>query len=110
MKIKNLNKNLISSLLLVVSGITGFYTGIVLFHYEIVVKGVLGLTNYFLIYLLFFPPKDFGHKPTDTLHAGFPKDIKYIVVVFFLSIVVCWSGLYLANAIRYLINMVKLGA
>jgi hypothetical protein len=83
MKTKNLNKNLIITLLLMVSGITGFYIGIVSFHYETVVNGILGVANFFLVYLLFFPPKDFGYRPTDTPNAEFPKDIKYKVVVFF---------------------------
>jgi hypothetical protein len=59
MKTKNLNKNLIYFLLLMVSGITGFYIGIVLSHYEIVVKGVLSVANFFLDLSVVFSTQEF---------------------------------------------------
>jgi len=88
---------------LIIAAIVGAYVGaITVYRYEILVRGILGIATLYLIYLLFVPLKNFVGKLTG-IQVEFPRDIKYIVAGFFLSIIMYWSGQnFLDSAAHYL--------
>ena len=104
MKTKTSLKNKIFFIMLIVAIISGMYIGIAtVYRYEIIVRGILGLATFYLIHLLFVPPKNFVSKPIG-IQVEFPRDLKYIASGFFLSIIMYWSGQHLLDVVLYLMN------
>ena len=101
MKIKTSTNNLIFFVTLIITVAAGVYIGIVtIYRYEIMVKGILGITTLYLIQLLFVPPKNFVSK-LNGIQVEFPRDIKYIVLGFFLSVIMYWSGQSFLDTLVY---------
>ncbi len=75
----------------------GVYIGLTtIWKYELIVRGLLGVSTIYLIRLLFSPPKNFFDKPLDIAIRSF-TGIKYILVDLVLSIVLCWATYYAVN-------------
>jgi hypothetical protein len=91
------------TVLILISTLGGTYIGIVTaYESDIITRGVMGATTLALIYFLFNPPKNFLIYKT----AKLPRDLKFIPISFFLSVMVSWSTVYILDAIYYCINLV----
>ena len=108
MKIKTIpNKNQVISMLLIIGACAiALYIGFETYsRYPNTVQGIHGLATIYLLYLLYFPPKNFVREP-----AGFqlesPRVIKYIVPNFFLYLIGVWSAEYLSDAIRFFLKTI----
>jgi hypothetical protein len=101
MKIKTPLKKTIFFIALIVAVSSGVYIGIAtVYRYEVIVKGILGLANLYLIQLLFVPPKNFVSKSIG-IQVEFPRDFQYIASAFFLSTIMYWSGQNLLDTILF---------
>ena len=105
MKTKTSTNNAIFFTTLIIAVVAGTYIGIItLYRYGIVVRGILGFATLYLIHLLFVPPKNFVSKLIG-IQVEFPRDIKYIISGFFLSVIIYWSGQNLLDTVVYYLRI-----
>jgi hypothetical protein len=103
MKKMILNKDSAVWVFLVVAGLFGVYVGFVTIKkFEMVISGLTGLANLYLIHLLFFPPKNFFKSmPYKILSL---VTAKYIVMCFFICLIMSWSLIYFIDSLLYLLS------
>ena len=105
MKIKPISNDKIFTVLLIGTGFAALYIGFETHsHYPNVVQGIYGLATSYLIYLFYFPPKNFIRNPVG-IELEFPRIIKHILPTFFMYMIIMWSALYIVDAIYYLLRM-----
>ncbi len=106
MKTKPFPKNFVFFIVLTIFVvILGTYIGfITVYRYKTIVRGILGFSTLYLVYLLLAPPKTFQSKLAG-IQIEFPNDIKYAFVPFLLSIIVYWSTQHFLDAVIYYLKM-----
>jgi hypothetical protein len=106
MKIKIIPNNVIYIMLLIGASIVAVYIGFETYsRYPNAVQGIHGLATIYLLYLLYFQPKNFVKNPVG-VQLEFPRVLKYIVPNFFLYLIGVWSAEYLSDAIRFFLKTI----
>ncbi len=99
------NRKKIFLIFLIASSVAGAYiASTTIYQYEIIIKGLLGLATLYLTHSLFFPPKNFVINSVN-MNIEFPKDAKYIIVGFFLTMTTYWSAQHLLDTILYFLML-----
>jgi hypothetical protein len=71
---------------------------------ETVIKGVLSMITLSLMYIVFLSPSSSWVSNRADEKIKFPRDLRYIALYFFLSIVAYWALQYVVEAVLYFIN------
>lgn len=89
--------------LLILAGMLGVYIGFMAIQrFEIIVRGLMGFANIYLIHSLFFPPKDFFKlMPYRILSL---KTAKYMFMCFLICLTVSWSVIHLIDLLYYVVQ------
>jgi hypothetical protein len=95
MRQTSLSKRIILTIHLSVGLLGGFSGYLIIKHFELLARGLLGISTIVLIYLLFFPPKN--------IIQGFPDkiDLMDIVINFCLLKISSWAIYSIILMIRY---------
>lgn len=86
--------------LVIASAILGVYIASKTYHYEVLVRGILGLVVIYHIYRTFWSSR------SDEVPFLFAKNIKYVFYTFFYSIVFYWSIQQVIEMILFLIRLI----
>lgn len=105
MKANNHRSNkIIYVLLAVVALFIARYIAPRVYNYETITKGILGISNLCLIYILFFSQgSPFANIDFDK-YLSFPENIKSISITLLLYLIIYWSSRYVINIILEFIN------
>ena len=91
MKTKAISSEKIYIIMLITIGVAALYIGIETYsHYPNVIQGIQGVATLCLVYLFYFPSKNYVRKPIGD-QLKFPRVIKYILPDFLLYIIIVWS-------------------
>ncbi len=106
MKIKAISNDVIDTTLVIGTCVIALYIGFETYsRYPIAIQGIQALATIYLLYLLYFPPKNFVRNPVG-LQLKFPRVIKHIIPHFLLCLIGVWSAEYLADAISFFLRTV----
>ena len=102
-------KNQTFLILFVVSCIVGGYVA----HktadqYAIVVRGILGVTVIFFMWLEFFSTKEWAIE-TKEIQLEIPNDLRYFLYGFIFSAIGFWAGIQILNLVWYLLRLASNG-
>ena len=89
--------------LMIVVGLLAVRIASAIYHYEVVVKGVLG---FFVIYLMFRAFWSSNIEELDPERFTFSEKIRYFVFIFVYSIVTYWALIQLFEMIVFLIKLI----
>jgi Ca2+/Na+ antiporter len=70
-------------------------------RYESLVNGVLGSAVLYSLYIIFLSPRRIIKEPVE-VRLEFPKDLRLLVLGFFLAIVAFWAGIRIIDLAWYL--------
>ena len=74
---------------------------------EPVIKGILGATTIFLLYILFVvPDKPIGVSELDNLEIDYQLILRHCILFFIVFIIFNWSIHYVIDAVRFIIATV----
>lgn len=109
MKTTNMNKNILVYILLVLIVIfIGSKIGAIAYSQETVIKGILGATNIYFIYILFVSQRS-NVGVILNRQIKFPESIKYVLLTLVLYLVMYWSVRYAITAVLFLVNSLNVG-
>src|SRR5258706_5579607 len=89
--------------LVIVIVVLGVNVGFVIEHYDVIVRGTLGLTVMYLASQNAFLKKN---KDAFDIFLGFPKNIKYIVFLFVYTLVGCWAIIQVFEMVLFLVKLI----
>ncbi len=72
-------------------------------RHKVVVNGVLSSAVLYLIYLAFLSPRKIISESIE-VKLEFPKDIKYLVIGFFATMIMFWAAGQILDLIWYLLS------
>lgn len=99
------NKTIFISLVLVVAVAGVLVANATMHRYEVLVKGILGLTAlYSLTRLQFSPMGIFNEGPID-YEMKFSKYVRFLVLRFLLTVVIFWALQQVLGVGKYLMNI-----
>jgi len=100
-----LHRNEIFYTLVVIMCVLGVYVANIVEHqYAIIAGGITGLAILYLIYLVFVAPKNITSKPIELKDLEFPRDIKYLFIGFFWTMIMFWAAGQIINLAQYLLH------
>jgi hypothetical protein len=106
MKTRTAPTDLIYVILLIGTYATALYLGFITYsHYPNAVRGIQGFATIYLLYLLYFPPKNFVRNPVG-IQLEFPGVIKYLIPHFLLCLIGVWSAEYLADTVSLFLRTI----
>jgi hypothetical protein len=97
-------------LLLVVCVLFGvvdyYFANIVYRAYEPVVKGILGIAIFYLVFITYIAPKRTKKEPIEILFTN-PAAFKYLIFGLFWSMVTFWALKEIIDMVSFLINLLR---
>lgn len=92
-------------LLLIIGALSlGVVVGSVIYKYKTLSDGILGLSTLVLLYLFFVPPKGLDNS-TNGFKVEIPRDVKYIPLSFFVTLIGTCALEYVIDFFSYLFDI-----
>jgi hypothetical protein len=104
-KTNTLSTKIIFFTLLAIAIATGVYiANVTLYRDELLVKGTLSFTTLYLMYRQFISSNEVSTDP-DGMHIKFPRDLKFILLGFVVSIITYWAAGQLLSILKHLVKI-----
>jgi apolipoprotein N-acyltransferase len=102
MKAGNSSVKSVVQVLVIASAILGVYIANKTYHYEVLVRGIIGLVMMYQIYRTLWS----SSSRDNDVPFLFAKNLKYVFLTFFYSIIFYWSIQQVIEMILFLIKLI----
>jgi hypothetical protein len=108
MQIHNKIQILVFWVLVILAVIAGPSVGVKLYQNEVIVNGILGVTIWVMLLIHIQRPIAEKEEKKPNLQVELPRDLKFVPMGFFVSMVVYWAGAYIIDLVRYLYHSITI--
>lgn len=94
-------------LLAILAIVMAFKIAPLAYRHEPLILGFLSAVALYFEYFLFLSGKSSLVRKYMGVQVEIPRDIKQIVIIFFIFLITFWSLGYIINAIKYIYNLIR---